>query len=101
MNENEKLYSAAEVAALIGRTSKAVRNSALKYGIGRKVAGAGWVFTEAEVAEFRPRPPGRPMLADAKPSSVNRRMYRARDRARAKAGQKRRPRAARKEVGHA
>jgi hypothetical protein len=96
MNENEKLYSAAEVATLIGRTSKAVRNSALKYGIGRKVAGAGWVFTEADVTEFRKaRPPGRPMLADAKPSSVNRRMYRARDRARAKAGQKRRPKVGR------
>lgn len=56
----EKLYSADEVAGLLGKSSFAIRKAAVKHHIGTKLV-MGWVFTDEDIERLKTEvgPPGR------------------------------------------
>ena len=61
MSTNEpRIYSADEVAAELGITPQRVRALAQSRGVGTKVGGYMWTFTDSDVDAMRVRTPGRP-----------------------------------------
>lgn len=59
MTRRERLYTAQEVARLLGLSARRVRALAASRGVGRRI-GPLWVFAGADVDAMRVRVPGRP-----------------------------------------
>ena len=78
----EKLYSTAEVAEILGRTAIATRLLASRHGIGRKIGNSA-VYTEADLEALRkidprggrPRKDGKPNTYKANGSKLKRRGF--------------------------
>lgn len=63
-----RLLTAEDVAAVLGVTSRMVRQRAMTRGVGQKVAGA-WLFTPADVERLRPDERFRPKSMEGRKES--------------------------------
>jgi hypothetical protein len=57
----EKLYTAKEIAPLVGTSEKRIRILAKQRNVGQKIGKWGmWVFIESDIQKLKPGPNGRP-----------------------------------------
>lgn len=58
---NDRLYTAAEAADMLGISTRRVRGAAATLGVGQRIGRRVLAFTEADIERLRNRrPPGRP-----------------------------------------